>query len=106
MKPTADAYERLPHFQQHRAEILARQKHLASQGIEPWAALGIANDEILRTKVMPSLQAQSTTTFLEQAAAKSRGSTPNPASSAPVQPQKGRTVDEALDLAFAPYVSQ
>ena len=107
-------WKAMPLFEDHKDAILARQAelyaeaHAAHQRGEgrfdpvntPWAALQQAYSEVIRTQVLPKLQSQQTDNLVAVAARKRAGSSSDPAASAPAQPRKARTVDEALDQAF------
>jgi hypothetical protein len=98
-----------------RTAILKRQGELyealkaqAAQGQrrmnpheDSWIALQQAYREVVKQQGLPSLQAKTQQQFVESAVTKSRGSQSDPAASAPAQPRKARTVDEALDQAFS-----
>lgn len=67
----------------------------------PWVALQQAYSEVAKSHGIPSLRAKEQQQLIQTAVTKTRGSQSDPAASAPTQPRKGRTVDEALDLAFS-----
>lgn len=97
-----------PGFSEHAKAIAAKQKELfdanAAQGMDEWTALGVAYAQV----VPALLQAKSTSQWAQDAAQKARGSSPNPATSAPAQPFKpkpGMTVDQAIEGALAAYRS-
>lgn len=97
-----------------RTAILKRSRELADELTQqigkgtiqinpldlPWIALQRAYAEVAKSNVIPSLQAQSQTQLIQTAVRKSQGSAVVPAASAPAQPRKPRSVDEALDQAF------
>ncbi len=85
-----------PGFTDHQAAIAAKQKELFANGLDEWTALGVAYAQV----VPPLLNAKQTAQWVQDAATKSRGSTPNPVTSAPAQLPKARTVDEALEQVF------
>jgi hypothetical protein len=67
----------------------------------PWVALQQAYSEVAKSHGIPSLRAKEQQQLIQTAVTKTRGSQSDPLASAPTQPRKGRTVDEALDLAFS-----
>jgi hypothetical protein len=99
-QPTVQQWMAQPHFKEHKDAIMARQKQLAQAGHEPWSAIGLAYAEIVNGTVLPSIAQKQTQEWLNSAAAKSRGSTSDPAAGAPAQPRKPRTPEEALDQIF------
>lgn len=100
-KDTADFWREMPFFVDHQAEIMARQKELyEAGGVDSAKALGLAYREIAKAKGVPALQAKQQAQLIQTAVAKTRGSTSDPASSAPAQPRRARTPDEALDQVF------
>jgi hypothetical protein len=66
----------------------------------PFQALSQAYREVVGSQVLPKLQSQQTDTLVAQAARKRAGSSSDPAASAPAQPRKPRTPDEALEQVF------
>jgi hypothetical protein len=97
-----------------RAAILKRSHEIATemtqqlgQGLQidpmrlPWVALQRAYREIAKSQAIPSLQAKTQSQLIQTAVKKSQGSTVDPVASAPAQPRKPRSVDEALDQAFS-----
>jgi hypothetical protein len=67
----------------------------------PWIALQHAYGEVVSKQAIPSLQAKTQSQLIQTAVKKSQGSTVDPVASAPAQPRKPRSVDEALDQAFS-----
>jgi hypothetical protein len=103
-------WKSMPFFEDHKGAILERQKALfadASQqpGFDavngPWELLQQAYAEVVQTQALPKLQSQQTDSLVAQAARKRAGSSSDPAASAPAQPRKPRTVDEALDQVYS-----
>ena len=90
-------WKQAPGFLDHKDAIAAKQQELFAAGMPFDQALGIAYAQVVPAR----LQAKSTNDLIRQAADKSRGSTANPIASAPAQPRKFRTPDEAIDAAFA-----
>lgn len=107
-------WKQMPFFEDHKAAILSRQAEIyaeiqqAAQRGErrfdptntPWDALTMAYREVVSTQAIPKLQSQQTDSLVAQAARKRAGSSSDPAASAPAQPRKPRTEDEALDQGF------
>lgn len=108
----------MPFFADHKDAILARQQELytdlqqqaqlgqrRSDAVnDPWDALAMAYREVVGGQAIPKLQTQQTQTLMAEAARKARGSMSDPAASAPAQPRKPRTEDEALDQVFNAFV--
>ena len=108
-------WKSMPFFADHKDAILARQQEIyteaeaaAKRGERrfdpvntPWEALQQAYGEIVSTQALPKLQSQQTDSLVAVAARKRAGSSSDPAASAPAQPRKPRTVDEALDQVFS-----
>lgn len=104
-------WKSMPFFADHKAAILTRQAELyaemQSRGGRfdpvnaPWMALQQAYSEVISTQALPKLQSQQTSDLVAQAARKRAGSSSDPAATAPAQPRKPRTVDEALDQVFS-----
>ena len=99
----------MPLFEDHKSAILARQQELYDASKDqpgfdptnaPWELLQQAYSEIVSTQALPKLQTQQTEALVAAAARKRAGSASDPAASAPAQPRKPRTVDEALDQVF------
>jgi hypothetical protein len=67
----------------------------------PWIALQHAYGEVVSKQAIPSLQAKTQSQLIQTAVKKSQGSTVDPVASAPAQPRKARSVEEALDQAFS-----
>ena len=108
------SWKQMPFFEDHKAAILSRQAEIyaeiqqqAQRGERrfdpqntPWDALTMAYREVVSTQALPKLQSQQTDSLVAQAARKRAGSSSDPAASAPAQPRKPRTEDEALDQVF------
>lgn len=108
-------WKSMPFFADHKDAILSRQAelyaeaHAAAQRGErrfdpvntPWEALQRAYAEVVSTQALPQFQSQQTNTLVAQAARKRAGSSSDPAATAPAQPRRPRTVDEALDQVFS-----
>jgi hypothetical protein len=108
-------WKSMPFFADHKAAILSRQAELyaeaqaAAQRGErrfdpvntPWEALQRAYSEVVSTQALPKFQSQQTDSLVAQAARKRAGSSSDPAATAPAQPRRPRTVDEALDQVFS-----
>jgi hypothetical protein len=88
-----------PDFATHEKAVQERMT------ADPSLSLEGAYLAVLREVVIPSKVAQSQQSWLETAAKKSRGSSPDPGTSAPAQPRRGRTVDEQLDHVFNSFAS-
>ncbi len=112
-KAQAETLKKLPFVEEHRTAINARQKEIFAEmaqrgGVNPheapMQAWLQAYSEIVG-KALPArdagLQAKTQQQFVQTAAAKVRGSQSDPAASAPAQPRKPRTPDEALDQVFS-----
>jgi hypothetical protein len=104
------AWKAMPFFDEHRPAILERQQAIydelkSSPGFDPvnspWNALQRAYAEVVTAQALPKLQTQNTQVLVAEAARKRAGSVSDPAASAPAQPRKPRTVDEALDQVFS-----
>jgi len=107
-------WKSMPFFDENKAAILTRQQEIyaeaeaASKRGEgrfdpvntPWMALQQAYAEVVRTHAVPKLQSQQTDSLVAQAARKRAASSGDPAASAPAQPRRPRTPDEALDQVF------
>lgn len=116
-KDRSEAWKGMPFFEDHKAAILERQQamfeEMKAQAVRgerrfnpndaPWEALQRAYQEIVTQKALPTLQAKQQQSLIQAAVAKSTGSRPDPAASAPAQPRRPRTPDEALDMAFASF---
>ena len=83
-----------PDFKPHEADVKKRMLE------NPRLSLDRAWAMVYRDVVTPKKVAQSQQSWVSQALKKSHGSSPDPMASAPAQPRKPRTVDEALDQAF------
>jgi hypothetical protein len=103
-------WKTMPFFADHRPAILERQQAIydelkSSPGFDPvnspWDALQRAYAEVVTAQALPKLQTQNTQALVAEAARKRAGSVSDPAASAPAQPRKPRTVDEALDQVFS-----
>jgi hypothetical protein len=112
-KAQAETLKKLPFVEEHRSAINARQQEIFAEmaqrgGVNPheapMQAWLQAYSEIVG-KALPardaSLQARTQQAFVTTAATKVRGSQSDPAASAPAQPRKARTPDEALDQVFS-----
>lgn len=117
---TAIAQERgatwkaMPFFEDHKDAILSRQQEIYAEAEAagkrgerrfdpintPWLALQQAYSEVIRAQALPKLQTQQTGSLVASAARKRAASSSDPAASAPAQPRKPRTVDEALDQVY------
>lgn len=106
-------WKAMPFFADHQPAIVARQAEIYAElqgqpGFDPmgspWEALQQAYREVVSTQAVPKLQLQQTDSLVAQAARKRAGSSSDPAASAPAQPRRPRTPDEAVDSVFAPYV--
>jgi hypothetical protein len=84
-----------PDFVAH--EELIKERWMAN----PKASLDRVWQQVYREVVVPKKLAQGNVQYLEAAAKKSRGSAPDPGSSAPAQPKRARSVDEALEQVFS-----
>jgi hypothetical protein len=98
-----------------RAAILKRQAEIATELTQqvkagqlridamelPWVALQRAYSDVVPKQGIPSLRAKEQQTLIHAAVTKTRGSQADPNASAPAQPRKARSVDEALEQAFA-----
>lgn len=107
-------WKAMPFFEDHKDAILARQQEIYADAEAagkrgeirfdpvntPWTALQQAYAEVIRTQALPKLQSQQTDSLVAQAARKRAASSSDPAASAPAQPRKPRTVDEALNQVF------
>lgn len=100
----------MPFFKEHQPAILTRQAEVYAQmqgqpGFDPmgspWDALQQAYREVVSSQALPRLQSQQTSDLVAQAARKRAGSSADPSVSGSAHPRKPRTVDEALDQAFA-----
>lgn len=103
------SWKTMPFFAEHKDAILTRQQAIyeARKGSAdfdpvdtPWQALQQAYSEVISTQALPKLQSQQTDNLVAVAARKRAGSSSDPAASAPAQPRKPRTPDEALDQVF------
>jgi hypothetical protein len=98
-----------PHFKENVKAIQAEQHRLWETGMKPEKALRQAYLTVLNRDVIPKLQSNQHQSLVQQAAAKVRASTDNPAASAPAQPRRisaeGRSqravMDEIFDLSIA-----
>lgn len=106
-------WKAMPHFETHKDAILKRQQELYNEmstqpGFDPqetpFEAMHRAYAEIVNAQALPKLQSQQTDSLVAQAARKRAGSSSDPAASAPAQPRKPRTPDEAVDQVFDAYV--
>jgi len=111
------SWKSMPLFTDHKDAILKRQQEIyadaeaAAQRGErkldpinaPWVALQQAYSEVITSQALPKLQSQQTDKLVADAARKRAASTSDPAASAPAQPRKPRTPDEALDQVFSAY---
>jgi hypothetical protein len=107
-------WKNAPFFKENKDAILARQIELNDAAMEaaqrgegrydstntPWLLFQQAYNEVVNSQVIPKLQSQQTDSLVAQAARKRAGSSSDPAASAPAQPRKPRTVDEALDQVY------
>lgn len=85
-----------PGFTEHEAVIQQHQKALVAQGLDPWNALGIAYAKVVQEKVVPQLKADTTKSFVQQAAQKAAASSPDPARVAPILPGRPKSWAEAF----------
>lgn len=85
-----------PGFTEHEAAITTHQKHLVEQGLDPWTAIGVAYAKVVQEKVVPKLKADTTQSFVRQAAQKAAASSPDPARVAPVLPGRAKSWDDAF----------
>lgn len=101
----------LPFFKESKDAIKVRQREIYEQmqgrpGFDPnetpFSALIQAYSEIVSTQALPKLQSQQTDNLVAQAARKRAGSSSDPAATAPAQPRRPRSVDEALEQFFSP----
>lgn len=105
-KETAELWQGMPFFNDHKAEIMERQEAIYEEAkangsrMDAARALALAYKEVATAKGVPALQAKQQAQLIQTAVAKSRGSTSDPASSAPAQPRRARTPDEAIDQVF------
>lgn len=83
-----------PDFVTHEKAVKERM------AANPSWSLDRAWQQVYRDVVVPQKLAQGNVQYLEAAAKKSRGSAPDPAASAPAQPKRASTLDEALDQAY------
>jgi len=106
-------WKTMPFFEDHKAAILERQQAIytemsAAGQIDPvqapWDALQRAYREVVTTNALPKLQTQQTDNLVAQAARKRAASSSDPGASAPAQPRKPRTIDEALDQVFSAHM--
>lgn len=121
-KAHAETLKQLPFVNEHKDAINARQQDIFAEmkrkalagelEIDPtdaprqaWlqAYAEIAGKAIPQRDA--ALQAKTQQQFVQTAATKTRGSQSDPAASAPAQPRRGRTPDEALDLAYQQFRS-
>jgi hypothetical protein len=84
-----------PDFTAHEKDVRARME------ANPQWSLDRAWQQVYRDVVVPKKLAQGNVQYLEAAAKKSRGSAPDPGSSAPAQPRRARSIDEALDQVYS-----
>jgi hypothetical protein len=112
-------WKTMPMFEPNKDAILTRQQEIYAEAEAaakrgegrfdpintPWMALQQAYAEVIGTHALPKLQSQQTDDLVAQAARKRAGSSSDPAASAPAQPRKPRTPDEAVDSVFDAYVS-
>jgi hypothetical protein len=94
-------WSKQPHFTEHKAEIAKAQAEFFQQGHDTQTALGLAYAKVVQEVVLPKLQSQSQQSLVQQAGQKLAASAHNPAASAPSQPRKPKSVDEAFDMAMA-----
>ncbi len=108
----------MPMFKDHKDAIMKRQIELNAAAMEaaqrgegrydqlntPWAMLQRAYREVISTQALPKLQSQQTDNLVAQAARKRAGSSSDPVATAPAQPRRPRTPDEAVDLVFNAYI--
>lgn len=108
------SWKTMPFFEDHKEAILTRQQAIyteaeaASKRGEgrfdpintPWNALQQAYAEVVTAQALPKLQSQQTDSLVAQAARKRAASSSDPAASAPAQPRKPRTEDEALEQVY------
>jgi len=106
-------WKAMPHFADHQKAIVQRQAEIYAEmqgqpGFDPmgspWDALQRAYTEVVTTQALPKLRSAQTGQFIADAARKRAGSSSDPAASAPAQPRKPRTVDEALDQVFSAHI--
>ncbi len=109
------SWKTMPLFDAHKDAILSRQAEIYADAEAafkrgegrfdpvntPWSALQQAYSEVITSQALPKLQSQQTDSLVAQAARKRAASSSDPAASAPAQPRKPRTIDEALDQAFS-----
>lgn len=88
-----------PDFPAHEAIVKERM------AANPSLSLDRAWQQVYRDVVVPKKLAMGNQQYLEAAAKKSRGSSPDPAASAPAHPRRARTEDEALDQVFDQYLA-
>lgn len=106
-------WKTMPMFEPNKDAILKRQQEIYAEAEAagrrggrfdpintPWLALQQAYSEVVSTQAIPKLQSQQTDDLVAQAARKRAGSSSDPAASAPAQPRRPRTPDEALDQVF------
>lgn len=102
-------WKAMPHFTEHQPAIIKRQAEIYAEmegqpGFDPmgspWDALQRAYTEVITTQALPKLRSAQTGQFIADAARKRAGSSSDPAASAPAQPRKARTPDEALSQVF------
>jgi hypothetical protein len=106
------SWKSMPLFSDNKDAILARQQELykdaATQpGFDPvngpWELLQQAYGEVISATAIPKLQSQQTQQLVADAARKRAASSSDPNATAPAQPRKPRTPDEALDQVFSAY---
>jgi hypothetical protein len=106
-KPYVEELKAMPGFSDHAKEIVARQQALFKEvggRADPMTLLFRAYREIVPAKQQAQQQqqlAQTQQSLVQQAGVKLAAAAHNPAASAPAQPRKPRTVDEAFDQAMA-----
>jgi hypothetical protein len=102
-------WKEMPFFAEHQPAIVARQAEIYAEmqgqpGFDPvgspWDALQQAYREVITTQALPKLQSQQTDSLVASAQRKRAANSSDPSASAPAQPRKPRTVDEALDQVF------
>lgn len=96
VKSRLSAWREQPGFKEHESEIVVHQKALVEQGLDPWNAVGIAYAKVYQEKVVPQLKADTTKTFVQQAAQKAAASSHDPGRVAPVLPGRPKSWDEAF----------
>jgi hypothetical protein len=104
--PLAEELTQMPGFQEHKTDILKRQAELWQQNpqTDPLKLAFRAYRDVVPQRQQAQqekLQQSTQQSLVAQAAAKVRASTDNPAASAPAQPRRPKSVDDAFDMAIA-----